>query len=173
MRLAAADAKIFAVEIERLFGGPEPLDHADPFAAEGVALVVLALRRTEHLHLGRKPAHHQVQTEAAVRDMVNRYALLGRDDGMNGRHVRGREHHDALGRGSQPRRPGVGLEANAVEIGWCRQSRAIARSAQASRIPSRPRAARSRGCVPRSSGRSSPRARPSVRYCNWCRRARA
>src|SRR5437870_5702575 len=47
MRLASADAKIFAVEIERLFVRPEPLDDAEPLGAEAIAHVVFTLRRAE------------------------------------------------------------------------------------------------------------------------------
>ena len=105
------------VEIERLLVGPQALDDGQPLGAVAVAIVVRPLRALEHLHLRREPAHHEVQRKAAIGDMVDGRGLLGGNDGMHRRHVRGRGDHDVRGRLGQPRRPGVGLERFAVEVG--------------------------------------------------------
>ena len=117
MGLGLPDVEVRRFRIERLLLGPQALDDGQPLGAVAVAIVVRPLRAVEHLHLRREPAHHQVEGEAAVGDMVDGRGLLGGNDGMHRRHVRGRGDHDVPGRLREARRPGVGLERLAVEVG--------------------------------------------------------
>ena len=117
MGLRLLDVEIRRFEVERCLLGPQALDDAEPLGAVAIAIVVRPLRALEHLHLRREPAHHQIEGKAAVGDMVDGRRLLCRNDGMHGRHMRGRGDHDVLGRLSQPRGPGIGLERFAIEVG--------------------------------------------------------
>jgi hypothetical protein len=78
---------------------------------------VLALLNAEHGEFVFVPAHHQIQTETAVADMIRGRAGFGRDDRIEERCVHRGEHRHALRRREQPRRPGEGLEPRSLVIG--------------------------------------------------------
>ena len=111
---AATDVVVLAIEIEILLG-PGTLDARQPFVGHAVALVVLALDDAEHLDFGAKPTTDDVQAEAPGRDVVDGGRLLGGVEGVYGRHVRGREDHDAFGVAGHRRRPREHFEVVGVE----------------------------------------------------------
>jgi hypothetical protein len=74
------------------------------------------------IKFGLKPTAHDVQSETAAADVVDRDGLLGGDDGVNGRHVGGGENSGPAGQGAQPRRPRVSLKIDTVEIAGAPES---------------------------------------------------
>ena len=70
----AFELEIFAGEIEVLFRRPDQLDDVEPFLREFVARFMVALLDAEHLELAFVPADDEVESEAAVADMVGGHA---------------------------------------------------------------------------------------------------
>ena len=106
-----------AVVVEGVVLGPQPLDDGEPFLGAGVAVLVAQHRAAEHVDLGLVPSGHDVERVAAARNMVDHGRLLGGDDRMVERDMRGGEHARLAGRGRHAGRPGIGLEARSLRIG--------------------------------------------------------
>ena len=115
-QIAVFDLEELARVIKILLG-PQALNDLEPLAGVPVALVVFHLLGRKHFHLRREPAAHNVQAPAPMGDMVNRCALLGGHNGMNGGDVRGGEEHNIFGLGGHGRGPGIGLHAGPIKIG--------------------------------------------------------
>ena len=114
---AALDVEIAAVVVELVLRRPKQLQHVQPFGCVGIALVMFHDRGAKHLQLGREPAADDVQGKTAAGDVVDRRRLLGGDDRMKGRHMRGREHRRVIRGAADTGGPGEGFKTSAVEIG--------------------------------------------------------
>ena len=113
----AANAEKLAVPI-KIPTLPRLADHVPPFLPVTVAHVVTGGQlEAKHLVFGLIPAAHDVETEAARRDVIDGCELLRRDQRMNKRGVGSREHRDALGLRKQAGCPCDGFERIALEIG--------------------------------------------------------
>src|SRR5215472_12829407 len=108
----------FAGEIEITLLGPGPHDGVEPFLRKRVTHLVFALAHAEHFELAFVPAHHEVQTETTLPDVIRRDELLGGDERIEQWCVDRAEHRDALGRGEQAGGPGHGLERASVKISF-------------------------------------------------------
>ena len=117
LQVAALDAVEFAVVVERLVLRPQPLDDAEPLLGAGVAILVLQKRDAEHFHFGKIPAVDDVERVAAVGDVVDDGRLLGGDDRVVQRDMRGGHHARRSRRAGNAGRPGIGLKARTLRIG--------------------------------------------------------
>ena len=114
---ASLDVEIAAVVVELVLRRPKQLQHVQPFGCVGIALVMFHDRGAKHLQLGREPAADDVQGKTAAGDVVDRRRLLGGDDRMKGRHMRGCEHRRVIRGAADTGGPGEGFKTSAVEIG--------------------------------------------------------
>ena len=89
----------------------------EPFLGAGVAVVVFEERDAEHFHFRIIPAVDHVERVAAAGNMIDHGRLLGGDDRMIERDMRGRDHAGIFGRAGNAGRPGEGLEARPLRIG--------------------------------------------------------
>ena len=117
LQIAALDAVELAVEVESLVRGPQPLDDGEPFLGAGVAVVVLEERDAEHFHFRIIPAVDDVERVTAIGNVIDDGRLLGGDDRMIERDMRGRDHAGIFGGAGDAGGPGEGLEARPLRIG--------------------------------------------------------
>src|SRR5277367_2526579 len=76
-RVGAWHLKELSREIESVLG-PQALEQGREFVGIGVALIVLALRHSEHADLGLVPSGDDVQREASARDVIDGRDFFGR-----------------------------------------------------------------------------------------------
>src|SRR5580704_13838765 len=116
LQVAALDAVVLAVEVERLVFAPQQLDDSQPFFGAGKARLVLQERDAEHFHFRKIPAVDYVERIAAIGNVIDHGRLLGGNDRMVERDMRGRDYARVFGRAGDARGPGEGLEARALWI---------------------------------------------------------
>ena len=161
------------VEIEVVAVRPHQLDGVDPLLRVFVARGVVALLDAEHLELALVPADHDVESEAALADVIGGDHLLRRDDRMKQRRVHRAEHGDAPGRLQQAGRPRSRFRASPPDSRCRRRSPSSGRSAAGNRC--RPRRPSSPGgdCRPRCrTSAPAPWSPPGPRS-SWRRTARS
>ena len=114
--------QLFAVEelavmVEGVGFGPQALDQLEPFRRVVVAPVVRRQLQAEHVELVLEPAGHDVEREAAARDVVGGGGHLGHGEGVDQRGVHGGEDRAVAGDGAHGGGPGQALEGAVVEVG--------------------------------------------------------
>ena len=78
---------------------------------------MIAERNAEHAELVLVPAANDIQSEAAIADMIAGGDLLGGEDRIDQSHMQGGKGDDVFGRRQQPAGPNQGFERRAVMIG--------------------------------------------------------
>src|SRR5215469_1305821 len=109
--------EVLAVKIEILTVGPDHFDDVDPFLRIIVTLLMRALLDAEHVELALVPADYDIESKAALADMIGSDHFLRRDHRIENRRVDGAEHRDALGAGEQGACPGDGFERGSLIVG--------------------------------------------------------
>ena len=102
--------------VEFVVLGPQTLDDMQPFLRHLVAVRMVELGAAEHFDFRLEPAGDDVHDVAAIGDVIDGGAHLGGEDGMDGRHMGGREDARLARRGADGGGPGKALETLAIEI---------------------------------------------------------
>src|SRR5262249_56097767 len=106
-QIALGDLVELAFVVEAFVLGPQPLDDGEPLLGAGVAVLVGHHHAAEHVDLRLVPAGDDVERIAPTGNMVDYGRLLGGDDRVIERDVRGREHAGLAGRGGDAGGPGI------------------------------------------------------------------
>src|SRR5262249_35427801 len=107
---------------ERVVLGPQPLDNGEPLLGAGVTFGVSHHGAAEHVDFRLVPSGHDVECVTAAGNMIDDRGLLGGDDRMIERDMRGGEDAGLGGRSRNAGGPGVSLEASALWIGGAAES---------------------------------------------------
>src|ERR1700684_2989234 len=102
------------VEVETLVLAPEPFDDGHPFLGAGVTILVFEERDAEHLHFRKVPAVDDIERIAAVGNVIDDGRLLGGNDRVVERDMRGGDHAGMPRRAGDARGPGKSLKAWAL-----------------------------------------------------------
>src|SRR5262249_47551758 len=91
LQVTFGDLVELALVVERVVLGPQPLDDGEPFLGAGVTLGVSHHWAAEHVDFRLIPSGHDVEGVTAARNMIDDRGLLGGDDRVIERDVRGCE----------------------------------------------------------------------------------
>jgi len=89
---------------------PDGVNYVEPFGSAGVAVVVLFEANAIHVCLGGPPGRDNVQSEAAVADVIDVGGLLGEQSWLMKGGTDGDHQLDAFGDGGERGGGGPGVE---------------------------------------------------------------